>query len=595
LKRCEAGLSEQADCEAQSVLLKDLERLLHGKGAADELESEWDEMLAQLRRETEKASQEVEAARSSQKRELLAKEQPLLIPEEEQIKLATSLLECEELADRFSNQGRYSLAIQTYQKALQYDETNLLVLLHLADIYLQQGDCENAILTLQDAREKDKNDLRILNRLGKAYLLVRKFELAKQAFQEALAIDNHCIEARLGLGECYVGLQLLQKAMGEFQQIAGYSPHARRYLADLYMREEDWKEARGMYEWALSSNPDDLDCLLGLAEACYNQGLYNEAETYYRKAHDRSRENFRSLKGLIHSCIKRNDRIGAETFSARAYKLITSGIGHHYDWACIAAMSGNLDQAIQFLWGAIDRDQTLKQKAASDRYLESLRVDPRFCQLIGPPTTPGVFTSPPIEAPKTATHYSRRQPIYFLVSCGASYLTFLSGEKGIPLFCNTLAEDVISADICWISIISFGRGVRGILPLTPIRDFKSCELESYSSGDLGAAMQALLNAIARETVPTTDQFGGDYGAWTILLTDGDPNDDWRTAIENLRTSAVGTQGRIVALGLGNVDYSVLSEIAPHHAGLMPDVTPERLGSFFKSQAEELQKAIRRRR
>ena len=56
-----------------------------------------------------------------------------------------------------------------------------------------------------------------------------------------------------------------------------------------------------------------------------------------------------------------------------------------YDLACLDALQGRTEEALQHLTTAVEAQPKYKDYAATDSDLESLRSDPRFSEVVGPP------------------------------------------------------------------------------------------------------------------------------------------------------------------------------------------------------------------
>jgi predicted Zn-dependent protease len=81
----------------------------------------------------------------------------------------------------------------------------------------------------------------------------------------------------------------------------------------------------------------------------------------------------------------------SRTDPSRARKLLRDGLEQHpeaamlhYNVACLNAVEGRRDEALEALAEAIRRRPKLAEWARKDDDLERLRDDPRFRELVGP-------------------------------------------------------------------------------------------------------------------------------------------------------------------------------------------------------------------
>ncbi len=122
----------------------------------------------------------------------------------------------------------------------------------------------------------------------------------------------------------------------------------------------------------------------------------------------------------------------------------------------------------------------------------------------------------------------RRLPVYILIDTSGS----MKGEPiesvkvGLADMVATLRQDPYALETVWMSIITFDREVKQILPLTALEDLQLPEITTPESGPThtGAALELLCHKYDEEVnMGSTDQ-KGDWMPLLFILTDGKPSD-----------------------------------------------------------------------
>ena len=122
----------------------------------------------------------------------------------------------------------------------------------------------------------------------------------------------------------------------------------------------------------------------------------------------------------------------------------------------------------------------------------------------------------------------RRLPVYFLLDTSGS----MYGEpihalnNALSGMINTLRSDAQALDSLWISIITFDREVKELVPLTELVNFQLPEIICPQSGptNMGEALMMLSKLITSDIRKGSENQKGDWKPLLFIMTDGSPSD-----------------------------------------------------------------------
>lgn len=158
---------------------------------------------------------------------------------------------------------------------------------------------------------------------------------------------------------------------------------------------------------------------------------------------------------------------------------------------------------------------------------------------------------------------TRRLPVYLLLDVSGSMMgqPIEAVRQGVKAVINDLKTDPQAMETAYISIIAFGSEARQILPLTEILSFQEPNIEASGTTALGAALSILDNCLDNEVKKSTSILKGDYKPLVVLMTDGEPTDNWEGPA-NVIKSKEGKYANIIAVGCGpGVNYETLKKIS----------------------------------
>lgn len=166
-----------------------------------------------------------------------------------------------------------------------------------------------------------------------------------------------------------------------------------------------------------------------------------------------------------------------------------------------------------------------------------------------------------------------RCPVILLLDCSLS----MSGapikelEAGVRQFYQELAADPIAAMSVEVSIITFGQTVQQIKNFETIAETSQNipHLQANGNTPMGAALTLALSEIQHRRQFYKRNGLAAYKPWIVLLTDGQPNDDYQTPAQQARI--MSAKGRLTFLGVGigdQIDMQTLKAIVPGDPGAL---------------------------
>ena len=105
----------------------------------------------------------------------------------------------------------------------------------------------------------------------------------------------------------------------------------------------------------------------------------------------------------------------------------------------------------------------------------------------------------------------RRLPVYFLLDCSSSMKgnAIEAVKNGVRNVMAKLAQEPMTLDIVWSSVIAFDSSPRQILPLTPIHHITGFPVSVGGASNLGKAIRFLKDRVAnRSPAPDRKDNGG---------------------------------------------------------------------------------------
>lgn len=143
----------------------------------------------------------------------------------------------------------------------------------------------------------------------------------------------------------------------------------------------------------------------------------------------------------------------------------------------------------------------------------------------------------------------RKLPVYVLLDTSASMeggpMTAL--EVGVRTLVSALRQDPLALETVHLSVITFDRQARQVVPLTEIATFIPPQLVTGPATALGDALKLVALRSDIEVARTSADVKGDWKPMVFIMTDGMPTDDWQSGLVEFKKRKFGA---VVACAAG---------------------------------------------
>src|SRR5262245_14800014 len=219
-----------------------------------------------------------------------------------------------------------------------------------------------------------------------AYVLLqqRQWEAAKEQYLHSLATDPTQSRVYVMLGTLALMHKNLDEAEQHYQKALELTPGFVEAMVDLgaiELARGNPAKAEAWYKKTIAADPGFPRAYAGYTDFYYQQRNYEVALTYYRKVLNIVPNNFHVLINAGHSAHLLKDFTTARTFYQRAERLRPDSWMPPYNFACLAALGSDPQQALALLEQAVSKGFTNVELMQHDEDLDSLRPLPAFQKL----------------------------------------------------------------------------------------------------------------------------------------------------------------------------------------------------------------------
>jgi serine/threonine protein kinase/Flp pilus assembly protein TadD len=269
---------------------------------------------------------------------------------------------------QFRRRG-YDFARQMFTRAIEIDPG-------YARAYAGVSDCHSYLYMYWEASEEN-------------------LQAADDASRKALLLDPGLAEAHVSRGLAISLSKRYDEAEIEFQTAIRLDPRlfeAYYFYARACFQQGKLDAAGRLFEQASEVKPEDYQAPQLLAMVYFGQGRKADAEEAYRRAWQRAEKHLelhpddaRALYLGANALCQLGERARSLDWARRALAIDPEDCGILYNIACVYALQGKTDEAIDCLEKAMTHAYWYKRWAQNDSDLQSLRSHPRFKALMEQP------------------------------------------------------------------------------------------------------------------------------------------------------------------------------------------------------------------
>jgi serine/threonine protein kinase/Tfp pilus assembly protein PilF len=269
---------------------------------------------------------------------------------------------------QFRRRG-YDFARQMFTRAIEIDPG-------YARAYAGVADCHSYLYMYWEASETN-------------------LQAADDASRKALLLDPGLAEAHVSRGLAISLSKRYDEAELEFQTAIRLDSRlfeAYYFYARACFQQGKLKEAARQFEQASDVKPEDYQAPQLLAMVYMGLGRKQDAEESYRRAWQRAEKHLelhpddaRALYLGANALCQLGERARSLDWAQRALAIDPEDCGILYNIACVYALQGKPDEAIDCLDKAMTHAFWYKRWAQNDADLDSLRNHPRFQTLMAQP------------------------------------------------------------------------------------------------------------------------------------------------------------------------------------------------------------------
>jgi uncharacterized protein YegL len=135
-------------------------------------------------------------------------------------------------------------------------------------------------------------------------------------------------------------------------------------------------------------------------------------------------------------------------------------------------------------------------------------------------------------------------------------------NEGLLAFQKSIQEDALASRRVEIAIVTFGSGgVQNVQDFVTGGDFSAPVLQAGGTTPMGEAIRNALEMVRQRKATYRENGVLYYQPWVVMISDGAPTDEWKTAAQAVRGEEAARGLSFFAIGVGGANMQTLSEIS----------------------------------
>jgi uncharacterized protein YegL len=149
--------------------------------------------------------------------------------------------------------------------------------------------------------------------------------------------------------------------------------------------------------------------------------------------------------------------------------------------------------------------------------------------------------------------------MYEIVTGGTTRMDLLN--EGLRTLKETLASDSLASKRAEIAIVTFGGVVTVVQDFVTAENFQPPHLKATGGTPMGQAITTGLQMVDQRKATYRTNGVSYYRPWVLLITDGGPTDEWRSAATLVKQGEAAKSLAFFSVGVEGSDFDILSQIA----------------------------------
>ncbi len=136
-------------------------------------------------------------------------------------------------------------------------------------------------------------------------------------------------------------------------------------------------------------------------------------------------------------------------------------------------------------------------------------------------------------------------------------------NQGVHQFIEAVLQDDFASYAVDVGIITFGGTAQEIIPMQSVQHVEAPRLSATGNTPMGEAVNEAIQVLEKRKQEYKSSGVSYYQPWLVLMTDGEPIDNYKAAATKLRQLAETNKMLVITVGIGDsCNISKLSEFCP---------------------------------